>query len=242
MSSKGWIVITIIVSFAPIILINDFCKDKQAYNEVIRTNTIESCDIYISLSRNEIIVKNYIDKVKRIKENLERKAEKERLEQIEAKKWSTDDLAWSESIRLNTSFAYKKYIELYPAGLRIENAKKLLVDREVDDIFGKDHGKLPNMDKISQGHGDYSTITVYNNTAHTLTLRYSGAESTSVNIASRTTCSLSLTNGSYRIAASVDVSGVRNYAGNESLTGGHYNVEYYISNSSRPSYSNRIRK
>ncbi len=37
-----------------------------------------------------------------------------------------------------------------------------------------------------------------------------------------------LTNGSYRIAASVDAPNVSNYAGFEKLSGGDYEAEYYI--------------
>lgn len=43
-------------------------------------------------------------------------------------------------------------------------------------------------------------------------------------------------NGSYRIAASVSASNVSRYAGTESLNGGSYEVEYYISTTTVPSY------
>jgi len=217
----------------------DFVKDKQKYEEVVKANTIEACEAYLTMPRNEVIVKNYVDEVKHLKKVFEREIEEETrrllLEQRakeEAEKWRTDDLAWNEATSRNTSIAFKKYLELYPTGKRVQQATKLVIDREVDEIFGKDHGRLPAMDKTSQGQGSTSRISVYNNTAYILTLRYSGTESKIIDIPSRSRQSISLSNGNYRIAASVNAANVRNYAGSENLTGGNYDVEYYISSSS----------
>jgi hypothetical protein len=153
------------------------------------------------------------------------------IENEEAKKWRTDALAWSEATSRNTSAAYKKYLELYPYGKKISQAKKRVIDKEVDEIFGGSHGILPSMDKTSYGPGSHSTISVYNNTSYTLTVRYSGNDSKIINISSHSRQSITLPNGNYRIAASVNASNVRNFAGRENLTGGSYDVKYYIKTS-----------
>lgn len=146
-----------------------------------------------------------------------------------SRKWKTDDMAWNEATRINNSFAYNKYLALFPNGRKVQKAKKILIDIEVDDIFEKDHGELPKMDKTtSQMRGITSNIIVYNNTSYTLTLRYSGTESKIINIPSQTNQNITLTSGHYRIAASVNTFNVRNYAGTQDITGGNYNVEYYI--------------
>jgi len=152
----------------------------------------------------------------------------------EAKKWSSDILAWNESINRNTPAAYKKYIRKYPNGTNVQQAEKLIIDREVDEIFGnRKYGTLPSMDKTSQECGEYTEISVSNLTGYTLTLRYSGNfESKSIIIPAETKRTISLINGQYRVTASAKVfENVRNYAGTEELTGGSYNVEYYLKNS-----------
>ena len=156
---------------------------------------------------------------------------------IEHMKWGTDAAAWDEANKQNTSLAYNTYLILYPNGKRVRQAKKLAIDREVDDIIdSQDYGQLPAMDKISQGEGKISNISAFNNTSYTLTLRYSGIESKSISISPYTRRTITLTNGNYRVAASVNAYNVRNYAGTENLTGDNYFVEYYISHSTMPSY------
>jgi hypothetical protein len=143
--------------------------------------------------------------------------------------WNTESKAWNEATRIDEIYAYEKYLKLYHYGSHFSRAKKKIIDKEVDNIFGSDHGSLPSMDKTSYSYGDsYSIISIYNNTAYTLTLRYSGNDSQSISIPSRSSRSLTLQNGNYRIAASVSASNVRNFAGTENLTGGSYDVEYYI--------------
>jgi len=154
-------------------------------------------------------------------------AAKDSLIQIEERKWKTDLEAWKRAQEINTSVSYKKYIEKYPNGIGLKQAQKLVIDKEVDDIFGGDYGVLPTMDKTSRGQGKTSNITVYNNTSYTLTLRYSGNERKKIEILSQSRENILLKNGKYRIAASVNAA-VRSFAGTETLTGGSYNVEYYI--------------
>ena len=145
----------------------------------------------------------------------------------EESKWKTDPEAWANALQFNTAASYKKYIERYPNGTKIKNAEKLFIDKEVDNVFEGDHGALPSMDKTSQNKGKNSSVSVYNNTSYNLTLLYSGIESKSITISSHSREKISLKSGKYRIAASVD-GNVRSFAGNETLTGGTYDVQYYI--------------
>jgi outer membrane protein assembly factor BamD (BamD/ComL family) len=138
---------------------------------------------------------------------------------------------WERAQRANTVRSYKAHIDKYPFGDYAEMANKKIIDLEVDKIFQGDHGKLPPMNRNLYGHSsDNSTnsIEIYNNTQFTLTVRYSGIESTKIVLRPKQRTTVTLKKGNYRITASVDASNVRNYAGTENLTGGSYNSEYYI--------------
>lgn len=151
-------------------------------------------------------------------------------------KWATDNSAWQTASSLNNIAAYQKYLDLYPYGKHKSSAESKLIDLQVDATFAGEHGYLPEMDKTSNGSGSTSTISVYNNTSYTLTLLYSGKESKKLVLSPNSRGSLRLKNGSYRIAASVSASNVQRYAGSETLNGGGYEVEYYISTTTVPSY------
>ncbi len=146
------------------------------------------------------------------------------------RRWSTESKAWATATTMNTLYAYKRYLTKYPKGKHKKIAEKKIVDLEVSVIFAGKHGTLPKMDRVSKGKGSTSRIGVYNNTNYTLTLLYSGPESKRLEIAPKSRGSLRLKNGAYRVAASVSALNVQNYAGNEQLVGGAYDVEYYISN------------
>jgi hypothetical protein len=207
--------------------IADSTKNYTAYIEQYpKGHYCDSAKILVEKEKRKI--EEQIEKQKReIEERIRQEKEIE-----EAKKWDTEYKAWNEAVNRNTSVAYKKYLELYPYGDNVAQAKKKVIDKEVDNIFGSEHGTLPPMNKTSSyGTGSHSTISVYNNTPYTLTLRYSGNESKIINIRSHNRLSITLLNGNYRIAASVNASNVRNFAGRENLTGDDYEVEYYISTS-----------
>ena len=84
------------------------------------------------------------------------------------------------------------------------------------------------MDQTGYGGGSTSSISIYNRTSYNLTLLYSGPDSKRIVISPNQTGYITLRNGSYKIAASVSASNVRNYAGSENLRGGSYSAEYYI--------------
>ncbi len=147
---------------------------------------------------------------------------------IEKEKWGTDYRAWKQANIENTIASFKKYLKLYPKGNYAYTADRKVIDLQVENVFAKEHGSLPSMDKTSYGYGSNTSIEVYNNTSYTLTLLYSGTSSKKLVLSPHSRDDLSLTNGEYRIAASVDASNIRNFAGKEELNGGNYNVEYYI--------------
>lgn len=146
---------------------------------------------------------------------------------LDNKRWSTDKSAWNRTQEINTPMSYKRYIREYPKGKKINQAKKLAIDTEVDFIFKGNYGKLPEMERVEAGKGKTTNISVYNNTGYKLKLLYSGIESESLEILPGSSSKISLINGNYRIAASVDAN-VKSFAGTETLAGGQYSVKYYI--------------
>lgn len=196
--------------------------EELIYERVISENTISACNEYKKKYSNGIFFKE----VEIIEENIRKDIEEKKI--IEELKWSTDSKAWSEAQEINTAWSYKKYIDLYPHGHYVKKADRLLIDAEVDNIMKGHYGDMPSMEKASNTGGINSNISVTNNTSHTLTVRYSGNDSKKLIVSPNGTSNLTLKNGTYRIAASVDASNVRNFAGTESLLGGNYNVTYYI--------------
>ena len=154
-----------------------------------------------------------------------------KIETIENLAWNTEPKAWKQATSENSLSAYKKYKSLYPNGAHIGTCEKRIIDMEVAIIYAGDHGTLPEMDRTGYGGGSTSSITVTNSTSYVLTLLYSGADSKRLVLSPGKTSTIRLKNGSYRVAASVSASNVRNYAGSEQLQGGNYSVDYYISTS-----------
>lgn len=158
--------------------------------------------------------------------------EREERRKQEMKEWSTESKAWKKAIQSNTMEYYNKYLSLYPNGTHSAQAKQKIIDLEVSDVFASgNYGQLPSMDRTGYSNSTYSTVSVRNDTQYTLTLRYSGVESKKIVISPHSSRSVQLKSGSYRIVASVNASNVRNFAGHEELTGGSYDVSYYIQTS-----------
>lgn len=157
------------------------------------------------------------------------KKKQEIREENERKKWKNESSAWSAACSANTIDMYNKYLEFHPYGAHAAQAKKKVIDLRVSNIFAGDHGTLPEMDRTYYGGGPNSSITVHNDTGYTLTLLYSGsAQSKEVIINAGGRKTFTLANGNYRVAASVSAYSVSNYVGRENLTGGGYEVTYYI--------------
>lgn len=152
----------------------------------------------------------------------------EKYDELYNKVWGTEKDAWDYATERNTIADYEEYELLYPNGKHVKEAEKRAVDLRVSDIYGREHGSLPTMNKTSYGSGASSTVWVENSTSYVLTVYYSGTDGKRLTISPYGRQAITLTNGQYRIAASVDNSSVRPFAGSETLTGGEYNVKYYI--------------
>lgn len=136
---------------------------------------------------------------------------------------------WEKATRTNTIRGYQTFKSKFPNSDYVEVAEKRIIDLEVDKIFDGDYGMLPPLNKDSYGgYKSTNSVEIYNNTGYNLTIRYSGSESKKIVLYPKQRLTTTLPNGIYRITASVNAANVRNYAGNETLSGGNYSSEYYI--------------
>lgn len=223
-------------------------KEKFAWENAVRIGSIDSYKKFIKDFPYSRKVQNAYEKIKEIetilplwdkalisndKEDfktiikLHPDSQYSKLADFELKK--IDKEAWEKAVAINTIQSYKYYLNNYD-GKYIAEAQKRIIDLEVDEILKGNHGKLPPMDKahVSSSYTNNNTIEVFNNTTYTLTVWYSGPKSIKVIIPSKQRKSISLPNGNYRVAASVNAQDINNYAGSEKLEGAEYSVDYYI--------------
>jgi outer membrane protein assembly factor BamD (BamD/ComL family) len=224
-------------------------KENFAWENAVRIGSVNSYKDFIDKFPYSSKVSNAIEKIKEIESILPlwNKAmlskEKDdfktlisqfphnpyaKLAEFELKK--IDDEAWKETTAINTIKSYQDYLSDFDDGKYVNEAKKRIIDIEVDEILKGNHGKLPPMDKSydNRSFANNNTIEIYNNTTYTLTVWYSGPQSLKVIIPKKQRKSITLPNGDYRVAASVNARDINNYAGNEKLEGGEYSVDYYI--------------
>ena len=186
-------------------------KCREQYEIALKMNTLDGWSHYYVHAPEEFIFDS-----------------KEQYDILHEKIWGTDNSAWEYACDRNTVSDYEEYERLYPNGKHIKEAEKRVVDLTVDNIFRSDHGALPSMNQTGYGKGSSSTVIVENGTSYVLTVYYSGTDAKRLNIAPHGRQSVVLTSGLYKIAASVNDASVRPFAGTETLTGGEYNVKYYI--------------
>lgn len=193
------------------------------YDEASSKNSIAAWEEY----QKKVPKSEWADSQKRI-EDLKEKA------RIEAERaWKKESTAWQMAKAMGTSAGYEKYLNLFPKGAHAKAA----IDNLVDDVMSGSHGELPSMERTGYSSGSSSSVEVSNDTQYTLTLLYSGSsDSKRLVLSPHQTKTISLRNGRYRIAASVNAANVSSYAGSENLNGGTYSVSYYISTS----YSRRF--
>lgn len=223
----------------PILLLQDFITQNPESNYLDRCETlikdiyqvelnkssgeIDSLDAYIKKYKSSMFYEKYKDKYIDIAQ-----------ETIKSLEWDTDENAWKTAKKMGDIFSFRKYLFLYPTGKYSNEANKIIIDLEVDNIFSGSHGKLPKMDRgFSDQKSSRTTITAENRTSYILTLLYSGPESKRLTINPFSTQSITLINGHYRIAASVNAANVSSFAGSENLSGGNYSASYYIKTSYR---------
>ena len=217
-------------SKTPLEKLSQFADDNQSntFGKEAAAKLSSICDSLYNIAKKTATIAGWRAYQRAVPSSFFRDSEA-KIEEIENKSWNTEAKAWSTAKKENTISAYQKYKNLYPKGSHIAQAEKKLIDLEVANVFAGSHGSLPSMDKTSWGSGPTAYISVTNRTSYTLTLRYSGPDSKKLVISPGGTSSVTLKNGRYRVAASVNASNVSNYAGIEDLSGGSYSVEYYIS-------------
>lgn len=214
----------------PVEKLSKFADDNQSnkFGKEASSQLSLICDSLYNVAKGTATVAGWRAYQRAVPSNFFKDSENQ-IEDIENRSWNTEAKAWNTAKRENTISAYQKYKRLYPTGSHYAQAERKLIDLEVANVYAGDHGSLPAMDKTSWGNGPSAYISVTNRTSYTLTLLYSGPDSKRLVISPGGTSSVTLKNGRYRVAASVNASNVGNYAGTEDLSGGSYSVEYYIS-------------
>lgn len=186
-------------------------KCEEQYNIASQINTMESWYRYLSIAPGDF----QFDAPDRYQA---------KYDEI----WGTERSAWKYVSELNTIEGYEEYEKNYPNGRHYAEAEKRAVSMRVDNVFTGQHESLPSMTRTSYGTGAKSHVSVTNSTEYTLTIYYSGIDGKRMIIPPHKSQSLDLANGTYRIAASVNTTHVRSYAGTETLRGGNYDINYYI--------------
>lgn len=140
-----------------------------------------------------------------------------------------DENEWEIATDKDDIANYERYLELLPEGTHADQAEKRIIDLQVKKVFGGRYGSMPPMDRVSSGgYSNTNEIQVFNNTAYTLSILYSGPNSKRIEIPPKQKYNFELPNGKYKVAAWVSNSSIGKFAGTENLKGGEYRVEYYI--------------
>lgn len=219
----------IILTFAAMVLL---CAGAVAQSTVpLRQRSLETGSGKVSGSSKVGTVGNVMD-MKSLPTDF-KSYEDDRLKEVEKameeRDWRSEDTAWKRASAINTKDSYERYIGMYPYGAHRADADARLIDIQVNDAFKKDHGNLPGMKYVAPDEDSpTSTIVIENDTGYPLTVMYSGTESKSITIAPGFRQSITVKNGSYRIAASVPAPNIRPFAGTENLTGGRYETGYVV--------------
>jgi hypothetical protein len=225
-------------------------KDHLAWQEADIIGTINSYQVYISNFPNGLMKINALKMIKELeiiqpkwKITLEKNTPEVYRQFISDFKDSSyavlaknhllelENIFWKQAEEKNNIKNFKKYLSNFPNGIHLVEAEKAIIDLEVEEIFKGKHHTLPPMSKISNGFKNekINYIEVFNNTVYDLTVRYSGNfESKKIVVKPYKTKNITLVNGKYKIAASVNTTGVINYVGEDNLKGGSYGSEFYI--------------
>ncbi|MCB0745956.1 MAG: hypothetical protein KDC90_00700 [Ignavibacteriae bacterium] len=136
--------------------------------------------------------------------------------------------AYQDALAANDSKKWKEFLEDYPNHPEKEKIEEKIILLEVNEIFAGEYGEIPLAQLVGDKNFKESNIEITNDTRYTLTLRYTGPEIRKIDISPGATVLLKFMSGEYRVTASVNAAGVRNFAGSESLYG-EYSSTYYIS-------------
>jgi|GEM_PF-4435006 len=140
-----------------------------------------------------------------------------------------DDAEWVKE--QDTLDYYRRFVKTKPTHPFVPDFEKRIITLEVQEIAAGEHGKMPKAEAVSQG-GTTTNVDVENKTGYVLTIRYSGPDVKKLVVSVNETKTITLSPGSYAVAASVDAANVTNYYGTDSMTGGRYSSSFYIQTSS----------
>ena len=112
---------------------------------------------------------------------------------------------WEHTKKKNNISSYRNFLQIHPNSKYVSIAKKKIIDLEVDEIMKGDFGILPKMTNTSINNYYSKTVNILitNGTPYNLTIRYSGEISKKVSLSAGQTRTIYLTEGNYRVAASV---------------------------------------
>lgn len=183
--------------------------DNTSYKNALSINTVESLEKYIA-------------------ENPKGKFVNECKKNIASVIKENEQKDYENALVTTSSYTLEGFISKYPNHKSVKSFRKKIIELEVDEIFGdKNTGQLPSYDRNSSSYSSYSEIEIENGTQYSLVIRYSGTDTKMIEIPAGATRSISMSSGTYRIAASACGS---NYAGTENLQG-NYSTRYYITTS-----------
>ncbi len=149
-------------------------------------------------------------------------------QRVKELKEKNKEQAYQNALAAKDSKNWKKFIEDYPNHPEKEKIEETIILLEVNEIFAGEYGEIPPAQLLGDKNFKESNMEITNDTRYTLTLRYSGPEIKKIDIPPGTKKTVNFKSGEYRVTASVNAAGVRNFAGNESLYG-QYSSTYYIS-------------
>jgi len=203
-----------------------FPKGKFSYTAINKIDEINEEKIILPIWKSTIRINTY----KAFNDFLDKYPYSTYSDLAKEKLIEIEENDWEKAFTLNSIKLLSDCIKKYPYSYNIDDAEKKIIDLEVDKIFKGDYGQLPPMSKNNYNYSASSTnsISIYNRTKYTLTVRYSGVESKKIVLIPGERTTISLKFGNYRIAASVNAANVRNYAGSEYLSSGEYSSEFYI--------------
>lgn len=100
--------------------------------------------------------------------------------------------------------------------------------RTVASTSSSDKLELPKLNLISASNSETSEVKIGNDTEYPLEVFYSGDASEMLKLEPKSSDTLTLPNGEYRILVRAKSHNVHNFVGRASLSGGKYESKYYI--------------
>lgn len=131
-----------------------------------------------------------------------------------------NDVSWVKE--KNDLETYRQFVRNNPTHPERAWMDRRIIDLEVAKIATGEHSPLPRSERVASGSDrDDVVMNVQNETEYTLTILYSGKDSKRVVISAGASETVRMAAGSYKVAASVDKSGVVPYYGTDELSGQH---------------------